>query len=449
MPATSGPTPVDVGPPMPDDIKYTPLWLRVVAGWGWRLLVLAGVVLLFWTIGTRLSQIVVPLMLALLITSGLGPFTSWMERKGLPRWAAALIALLSMILIFSGLLTLVGTQIASQWSDLTTAATKGFTGLITWLGTGPFQVSPEQMETWIDQGIQALQDSRNQIASGVASAGSRVGAFFAGLATCLFAAFFFLKDGRGIAGAFEKLIPTYALRTIEPAMRGGWTSLAAYVRAAVTVAGIDGVGAGLGALALGSNLWVAIMAFTFVASFVPLLGATIAGAVATVVVLVTLGWVKAVIMLVIFVLVMSIEANVLQPLLLGRAVEIHPLLVLLGISAGAIIAGISGALFAIPLVAFVSGAIRGVEGIFADGERGKVSIPWRSKKAKAAAVAAEAALAQAAAANAQLGEVAVAAADEADAAADDIDAAADGLAGATATAAELTHQTEDGPDIAR
>ena len=122
------------------------------------------------------------------------------------------------------------------------------------------------------------------------------------------------------------------------------------MRAAVTVAAIDGVGAGLGALILGSNLWVAITAFTFVCSFIPLLGALIAGTVAVVVTLVTLGWVKAIVMLVIFVLVMNIEANVLQPLLLGRAVEIHPLLVLLGISAGAIVAGVAGALFAIPLI---------------------------------------------------------------------------------------------------
>ena len=100
------------------------------------------------------------------------------------------------------------------------------------------------------------------------------------------------------------------------------------------------------------------------------MGATIAGAVATIVVLVTLGPVKAVIMLAIFVAVMSIEANVLQPLLLGRAVEIHPLLVLLGISAGAIIAGIAGALFAIPLVAFATGCIRGAEGVFASDDVG-------------------------------------------------------------------------------
>lgn len=381
MPATPGPTPVDDFPVESDDIRFTPLWLRILASWGWRLLVVAAVVALLWVIGAELSQVVVPLLMALLITSGLSPMTTWLQGKGWPRWAGSLVALFSMILVISGLLAIVGAQIASQWSDLTTAATKGFSDLLIWLGTGPLQISDAQVNDWIDQLLKAIQDSRNQIASGVAAAGSRIGAFFAGLATCLFATFFFLKDGRTMAGAFEKLLPTYALSAIEPAIRGGWTSLASYVRAAVTVAAIDGIGAGLGALILGSNMWLAITAFTFVCSFIPLLGALIAGAVATVVVLVTLGPIKAIIMLIIFVTVMSVEANVLQPILLGRAVEIHPLIVLLGISVGAIIAGIPGALFAIPLVAFVTGCIRGAEGVFADDQvRRRPTLPWRSGK---------------------------------------------------------------------
>lgn len=365
------------GAPTSDDIALTPLWLRVLASWSWRLLVIVAVVALLWVASARLSQVVVPLLLALLFTSGLSPMTAWLEKKGWPRWLGSLTALLAMIVVFAGLLTLVGAQIVQQWPKLAEEATKGISGLFTWLATGPLQISESQVDTWIDQALQAIQNSTNQIASGLASAGSTIGSIFAGLAICLFTTFFFLKDGARIAAAFEKIIPDQALVAVEPAVRGGWTSLAAYVRAAVIVAGIDGVGAGLGALILGSNLWVAITAFTFVCSFIPLLGATIAGTVATAVVLVTLGPIKAIIMLVVFVAVMSIEAHVLQPLLLGRAVEIHPLIVLLGISAGAIIAGIPGALFAIPLVAFVNGCIKGSEGIFAaDHERRLPTLPW-------------------------------------------------------------------------
>lgn len=372
-------TPTDPNPRFLDDRPYTPMWLRIMAGWGWRLLVLAAVVALLWVIGQKMSQLVVPLLLAILLTSGLQQLTNWLEAKRFPRWLAALTSLLAMMLVLLGLLTVVGAQIAAQWSQLTEEAIKGFQGLLEWLGSGPLKISQEQIDGWMRQLWDLVQQSRNQIATGVAAAGGRIGAFFAGLATCLFAAFFFLKDGRRIAGAFEKLIPNYALVAVEPAVRGGWTSLTSYVRAAVIVAGIDGVGAGLGALILQSNLWLAITAFTFVCSFVPLLGATIAGAVATVVVLVTLGPVKAIIMLVIFIAVMSIEANVLQPLLLGRAVEIHPLLVLLGIAAGAILAGVAGAFFAIPLVAFITGCVRGAEGVFIsdDVDERRVNVPWR------------------------------------------------------------------------
>ena len=371
MPATAGINPAeDDSNKLSDDIRYTPKWLRVSAGWGWRLLVVVAVVFLFWQLGSLLSQLTVPLLLAVLLTSGLQQMTNWLTNHRLPRWLAAVASLLVLVLVLVGLLGLVGAQIATQWTQLTAAAGEGFRALLEWLGTGPLQISDEQVQAWLDQAGQYISNSTQEIAAGLATAGTRVGSFFAGLATCLFAAFFFLKDGRGIVGVFEKVIPDYALATIEPAARGGWTSLSSYVRAAVIVAGIDGVGAGLGALILGSNLWLAITAVTFVCSFIPLLGATIAGAVATIVVLVTLGPVKAVIMLAVFVAVMSIEANVLQPLLLGRAVEIHPLLVLLGISAGAIIAGIAGALFAIPLVAFATGCIRGAEGVFASDDVG-------------------------------------------------------------------------------
>ncbi|BEH01446.1 MAG: AI-2E family transporter [Propionibacterium sp.] len=364
MTPASGATPAEsLTPvtPQSDDIALTPKWLRIGASWGWRFLVIAAVTVVLWQIGARLSLIVVPLILAVLFTSGLSPFAEWLISKGWPRWLGSLTALLSLVLVILGLLFLVGAQVALQSSQLVAAATEGVKSLLSWLATGPLQISDDQVNQWINQIVTYAQQSSEQIASGLASAGSTVGSFFAGLATCLFATFFFLKDGHRIVNSFERIIPTHAVSAIEPSMRGGWTSLTSYVRAAVIVAGIDGIGAGLGALFLGSNLWLAITAFTFVCSFVPLLGALVAGTVATLVVLVTLGFVKAIIMLIVFVLVMSIESHVLQPLVLGKAVEIHPLIVLLGISAGAIIAGITGALFAIPLVAFVNGCIKGAE----------------------------------------------------------------------------------------
>ncbi|GAA2181513.1 AI-2E family transporter [Brooklawnia cerclae] len=361
MPASTSGDSTDPRASTRDDLAYVPLWLRVGAGWSWRLLVVGAAVVGLWTFGSKLGQIVVPVLLAVLIASGMSPMTAWLQRKGAPRWLGALASLLVLVLVVSGLLALVGAQIASQWQQLSTTATTGFSEVLEWLATGPLRISEAQVNDWIRQMVSAVEDSRDQIATWAATAGSGIGSFFAGLVTTLFVAFFFLKDGRRITGAFAKVLPGYALATISPAVSGGWTALTHYVRAAVAVAAIDGVGAGLGALILGSNLWLAIMALTFVCSFVPILGAMIAGTVAVVVVLVTLGPIKAVIMLVVFVAVMGVESHLLQPLLLGRAVEIHPLLVLLGITAGAILAGIAGAFFAIPLIAFVSGCIRSAD----------------------------------------------------------------------------------------
>ena len=138
--------------------------------------------------------------------------------------------------------------------------------------------------------------------------------------------------------------------------------MVAYVRAAVAVAACDGAGAGLGALILGSNLWVAIMALTFVCAFVPMLGALIAGGVGCIIVLATLGWVKALIMLAIFVIVLETEIHVMQPLMLGRAVDIHPLVVLVCIAIGMVLAGIAGGVFAIPLAALLWGVVRTMVG---------------------------------------------------------------------------------------
>lgn len=374
MTAPSGATPAES--PIPeagqsDDIALTPKWLRVGASWGWRLLIVAAVIVVLWQIGSYLSLVVIPLILATLFTSGLSPFAEWLISKGWPRWLGSVTALLALVLVVLGLLTVVGAQVALQSSELFHAATEGVRSLVNWATSLPVNVSfdQSQIDQWLNDLANFAQQSSGRIASGVASAGASVGEFFAGLATCLFATFFFLKDGRRITRTAESIIPTHVLASIEPAVRGGWTSLTSYVRAAVIVAGIDGVGAGLGALVLGSNLWLAITALTFVCSFIPLLGALVAGTVATLVVLVTLGFVKAVIMLAIFILVMTIESHVLQPLVLGKAVEIHPLIVLLGIAVGAIVAGIPGALFAIPLVAFISGCIRASELNEAEQER--------------------------------------------------------------------------------
>lgn len=358
MPATPQERPESVGSEQLD--VYTPRILRILASWSWRLILVCAVVVGIWWLGGKLGPVVVPVLLAVMVTAALSPVNRFFVSRRWPRWASAASSMLITLIVLAGLLTLVGTQIASQWSMLVVNATQGFQGVLSWLGEGPLHIGTDQMQDWFDQFLQTMRNSQQQIAGAVATAGSKIGQFFAGAATMLFATFFFLKDGQAISAAAGRMLPDYARETIVRPCLHGWDSLVIYMRAAVTVAFIDGVGAGVGALILGSNMWLAILVLTFILSFVPLLGALTAGSIAVVVVLVTLGPIKAIIMLVIFVAVMSIEAHVLQPMILGRAADIHPLVVLLGISVGSILAGVAGALFAIPFVAFVSGVLRSV-----------------------------------------------------------------------------------------
>lgn len=340
------------------DADLVPRSVRAAAAWSWRLLLVAALVALVGWAAGHLSEVVVPLLTAVLFTAALTAVNGFLRRHRWPPWAAALTSMLLLILVVGGLLTLVGAQIALQWSVLTVEARNGFREVILWLGAGPLHISTDQLNAWFNQVVAALQESRTTIASRVAAAGVSIGRFLAGALMCIFATFFFLKDGAKIVSALLRPVPFANRRLVERVAGAGWGSLFAYVRAAITVAAVDGVGAGIGAFALGSELWLAIMSLTFVCAFVPVLGAMVAGSVGVLVVLVTLGPVKAFIMFGVFVAVLAIEAHILQPVLLGHAVSIHPLMVLVGISVGVIVAGIEGAVFAIPLMAFLGGMLR-------------------------------------------------------------------------------------------
>ena len=212
-----------------------------------------------------------------------------------------------------------------------------------------------------------MNDSRAELAGLAASAGIKVGHFLAGLAIALIASFFFLASGRQIWTSSASLVPEhYQAATLRAADRG-WGSLVAYMRAQVLVALVDAIGILIGALVLQLPMAWALFALTFVTAFVPVVGAVLAGTVACALALVTHGPVSALIMLGITVLVMQLEGHFLQPILLGRAVSLHPLAVLLGLAVGATLAGIVGALLVIPVLAFTVAFIRGLDPSRFDG----------------------------------------------------------------------------------
>ena len=347
------PVPAEPAEPKASLEPDIPRGVTVAAGYAWRLIFIGVAVYAVYRVLSFFSQITVPVGMAILLAAMLFPVTTQLKKWKWPPALAAIVSLLGLVIIVLGLLGFVGQQVVAEWPELLDQSREGFQALVAWLGTLPFGIDDARLNEWIAQGTAWLQGQASSLASAAASFGAAFGSFFAGLATALVAAFFFAYQGRRIfAGSVEVLVPKHYRAPVDRAALRGWTSLVAYMRSAVIVALVDAAGVALAALLLQVPLVAALFALTFFLSFIPIVGATVAGAVAVVLALVTHGWVSALIMLAAVIGVMQVESTFLQPLVMGSAVDLHPLAVLLGITAGGIISGILGALVAIPVLAF-------------------------------------------------------------------------------------------------
>ena len=353
-----------------------PRGVQVAAGWAWRVLLIAALVYGVYRLAGVLSEVVVPVGIAILLAALLAPVSDRLHNLGLPRGAATAITVLGGLALIIGALVLIGTQIASQAGRLSRNVVEGFDQLAARLTSGPVPISPEwfRTDTWSTQIQELLRNSQASIAGYAAEISTSVGHFFAGFAIALFALFYFLYDGRGIFTFLLNFFPRSVRPRVDEAARKGWRSLSSFVRATILVALADGVGVLIVALILGVPLAPALAALVFLGAFVPLVGAFVSGFVAVLVALVALGWVKALIMLAGIILVMQIEGHILQPFLLGRAVKLHPLAVLLGIAVGIVLGGIVGALMAVPLLAFAKSFIQYLAGA---AEPPPVRLEWR------------------------------------------------------------------------
>ncbi|MCC6498456.1 MAG: AI-2E family transporter, partial [Propionibacteriaceae bacterium] len=298
---------------------------------------------------------------AVLLSALLAPLNNRFRKWNWPPVLAAIGCLLATALVIGGVFVAIGAQVARELPELIDQSVVAIGTVIEWLASGPLHIDQAQLDGYLQQLSTWVNDSRAELATLAASAGVRVGHFLAGLAIALIAAFFFLASGRRIWTSTVSLVPEqYQVPTLRAADRG-WASLVAYMRAQVLVALVDALGILIGALALQLPMAWALFALTFITAFVPVVGAVLAGTVATALALVTHGPVSALIMLGITILVMQAEGHFLQPILLGRAVSLHPLAVLIGLAVGATMAGIVGALLVIPVLAFSVAFIRGLD----------------------------------------------------------------------------------------
>lgn len=346
--------------PIPESDRMVPVALRVAAAWAWRIFLAAGLVYFVgWILG-YLSEVVIPVTVAILLAAMLKPLANRLHGWGMHQGLAAALTLLGGIALIAGSLSLIISSIAGQAGELGQQVVVGFNQLVDWLRNSPLPINESwfDLDEWGGRIQQFLIDSQSTVTRYAGDIGTSVGHFLAGIAICLFSLFYFLYDGRGIFSFLLNLMPRAAQARADAAALRGWHSLSSYVRATVLVALADAIGVLIVALVLRVPLAPALAALVFLGAFVPLVGAFVSGFVAVLVALVAVGWVQALIMLAGIILVMQMEGHILQPFLLGRAVHLHPLAVLLAIAAGIIIAGIVGALFAVPILAFVKTVVQ-------------------------------------------------------------------------------------------
>lgn len=332
--------------------------VRIAAAWSWRvLLIVAGVGVVWWLLG-HVTTVLIPVLLAALIAGPLSPAVRWLRARHFPSALAAITVELGLILVVLGLLVLSGQQIVVGFAQLSDKAVAGFQKLLGMLEDSPLKLTTDSMSQWFSELGNTLQENSNAILSGAITFGSTAGSILTGTILMLFVLLFFLFDGENIWLFLVKLFPRRARAAVNGAGRRGWISLAQYVRIQVFVAFVDALGIGLGAFLLGVPLALPIGVLVFLASFIPIVGAVVTGAVAVLVALVAVSPGIALAMLGVVLLVQQIESNILQPLIMGKAVSLHPVAVLLAVATGSMLFGIVGALFAVPVMAFANTIVR-------------------------------------------------------------------------------------------
>ncbi|MEV4518133.1 AI-2E family transporter [Dactylosporangium sp. NPDC049525] len=360
-PVEEPPAPLDPGHPstMSRDDAEVPHGLRITAAWSWRLLVLvAALAVLLWLVG-RLRTVLIPLSIALLLSALLAPMMGFLRRRvKLPPSLAAFLVLITGLAAVAGVLTLVITEFVDGFPALADKASDGVNQIQDWLTTGPLHLNGSQLDATFAAATNWLNDNRGSLTDSAVSTATATIEFFALLLLVLFVTFFFMRDGHRIWLFLTGVLPTPARDPIRRAGEAAWHTLVAYVRATVLVAFIDALGIGLLLVIINVDFWFPLATMVFLAAFVPIIGATVSGAVAVLVALVDEGPISALVVLIGVIAVQQLEGHVLQPLIMGRAVSVHPLAVIVAISTGVVLAGIIGALVAVPLVAVLNTGIR-------------------------------------------------------------------------------------------
>ena len=334
-----------------------PSWLQTAAAWSWRLLLIAIVIYLTARMLGILYIVVVPCVAALLLTALLQPLSARLCRSGLSRLAATWVTLLAAALVLGGLIALVANRASADYPTLVAETKHTATQVESLLSGPPFHVKSSNVQKFLNDIPSYLSKHKALVEGTVVTGGKIASEFFGGLVLMLFVIFFLIKDGERIWKWLLGAMRAETAQRMDRAGRAAWVVLVYYMRGTVAVAAIHAVVIGLVLWIMGVPLALPLAVLVFLAAFVPLVGLLAAGALAILVTLATKGWVAALILLGILVIEDQLEAHLLQPQVVGRVIRLHPLAVILSLAVGAVLAGIAGAVVAVPIVAVITRAV--------------------------------------------------------------------------------------------
>jgi predicted PurR-regulated permease PerM len=342
---------LDVGPAVPRVLRYT-------AAVGWRLLVVAATLYVIGIVFGYLAEVVIPIAIALLLAALLAPAVRWLHLRGVPRALATALVVIGGLAVLGAVLTFVIATFVRGAPALGAQLTTSINAVVNWLTTGPLHLSEQQLRNMQDGVLAALSANQESITTGAINTAATIGRLVAEILLTVFTLVFFLHGGNGIWHFLLRVVPGGVRTRVDVAGRRGLAALVSYTRATAVVAVVDAVAIGIGLAVLRVPLAVPLAALVFLGAFIPIIGAVVAGGVAVLIALAANGPISALIVLAIIIAVMQLEGHVLQPLLLGRAVKLHPLAVAIAIASGLLLAGIPGALLAVPLLAVLNSGIR-------------------------------------------------------------------------------------------
>ncbi|MEU0694595.1 AI-2E family transporter [Streptomyces niveus] len=350
----SVPAPPDYAPSVaakPEPVAAIPWGMRVAAEAAWRLVVLAILLWVLMKIISTVQLVVMAFVGALLVTALLQPTVARLKKWGLPRGLATAVTAFAGFIVMGLIGWFVVWQVVENIDVLSDRVTDGIDELKRWLLNSPFHVTEQQINDLAKSLSDAIGTNTEEITSAGIQGVTVVVELLTGILLAVFSTLFLLYDGRRIWEWSLRLFPAAARPGLAGAGPRAWRTLTAYVRGTLIVALIDAVFIGLGLYFLDVPLAVPLAVFIFLGAFIPLVGAVISGALAVVVALVTQDVFTALMVLIVVLAVQQIEGHVLQPFILGRAVRVHPLAVVLAVATGGLVAGIAGAVVAVPLVA--------------------------------------------------------------------------------------------------